>query len=68
VELGATQRRGYMDEDRKMKFIQFVPIFTDISLAVCDILMMAVMMWGCLLRLKRWAKCVAAEGNYVEDN
>jgi hypothetical protein len=52
VELGATHRRGYADEDRKKNFMQFVPIVIAIYLAVCDILMMAVMMWGCLLRLQ----------------
>jgi len=45
-------RRGYVDEDRKLNFMQFAPIFTAVSVAVCDILMMAVMMWGCLLWLQ----------------
>jgi len=52
VGLGATHRRGYVDEDRKLNFIQFVPFFTSISVAVCGILMMAVMMWGCLVGLQ----------------
>jgi hypothetical protein len=33
VELGGTHRRGYVDEDRKLNFMQFVPIFTAISVA-----------------------------------
>jgi hypothetical protein len=57
-------RRGYVDEDRKLNFMQFAPIFTAVSVAVWDILLVAVMMWGCLLRLQLWC-CLLLEQSWV---